>query len=476
MPDQVEMLRNIAHEYRKKKKMSNERKEETLSALEALFREPERLETACDIYASIPADIAAKSFYMAWKESGDEHRLDMTRSIIDSSRLKGTAGYNRQVELIKLFAPTSQEMALFFLTELARNATALGTKVPSSRLATKFRSMLIEKGDMLGLPLETYPINSDERKAILILAVFSMLSVEASRSAKYRGKYLSLLSWLEQPEQRLEIKADIKAEIEKKLKGWPEDLQRKCRDMELVGTITYFVDKGEEIKKKDEKAGIRDEREGTGEDQILPSKATVGYERQTEPRRTSASVPDTQKSKIQETVAGRDELSVISDIFFDMRRLMNKLFEDIKKRHEAEMRKKQAELEGVSEKSKELVSAVRRLEDIRKDCMQKIKALENEKEILENELDSAKLKAETVEKDHEEEKKKMSSQAGKISVMNQEELRNRVAAALQFHFREFEETENMEMDAEIGDHLRHLVRGIFRTLKANGIWLGEGAQ
>lgn len=458
MDEILSQLATLAEKFKQNKKLSSTDSKIASEQLQMLLQNPDYAGQACKLIASLPPDPCCQAVLNAWRGSDKGHRERLVRLLLDEPALAGTAGCNRKLTLVSAFIPVDTRVALRFLIDLCCRLTRDGMKSPGRPLVSRFWRELMATKKLLGIPLGEYDVNAREISGIAAMVLLGMLE---SQGADITLK-TEFVNWLGRCRSNVTLGASLITEAEKTTKDWPEDLQRRCKNLGLIRIVSYRITTDRTAKpafpesKVEATCTLASSESGDGTlTKTLPAGNGKNFGPVTETREPKA-VPCTDLN-VQICLDWLAQyVAALENENANMKKKLNALEIEC---HRERMRylEREKQLTDLREEQQRQETLIRELH-------RQVTVLENEKEELANNLQEERLAR---EKEVERLKNRIDLECSYVL----DEFRNRLLDRLSGHYRGYLEAREKPPTSQLAEYLKFVVDRVFRELINQGVRL-----
>lgn len=473
MNDPVVKLDELAAKFKKNGKL---KKGDCLQAeqyLVSLLQEPEHRDRAYGLMLSLPPDTAGSAFRNVWLESEKENdREALVTGLLNYRDFTGESGYNRLMELCKLFVTFSPVVAYRFLVALSEKLTASGNQKPADKFLAKFKDSLLKSNELLKISPGKYDMTSMEAESLATLILYALLSTEwenPEQDAKWKKIYLK---WLDQ--FGIKPRLSLINDIQKGTANWPGELQQLGVEIGLLNMVTTKLLNETAVAPALPAESLYDMKKVDCSG-IQPEQSTTAHDRQ----KTAGKAVAEKTSDKSKNVSGHDKSVGIprhidkfnAVLYLDHLREYIQSLEDQIKENRTEFIK--ARMEADTERKKR-VATENRLIEVEKDLNEAQHNIQKVRTELVGERDKvAELsrQLEETKRKHDNEKSDLIEIIEHRSKQAAQQVKNRLVRLMRTEYQDFIQIDNDSMTSELGENLRVQLRNIFRILAEEDIKL-----
>lgn len=451
MEETVKQLEELSEKYKRNNRLSKEDGRNAEKLLHSLFLSNEKRPVAYQYVSKIPAENVCNAFILAW-QSLDMDGESLLTELIGNKHLSGMAGINRKVELLSGFIPLSQKSALILLKDLTETIGKYGRKKPNSRIVSTFRKKLMDNEQLLQVPLED--LNSKEISGLSAIVMMGLVEGNTGDAVRDSDWRMLFLKWLGSCGDRVFLSQKLTQEIEQETSRWPEKLQRECQQLGLIKTVVTHIAKGEP------------ELPDSGMSQKIPAVTNNVID---DPLKGNIKVHSELDSVPKEDRCRPGTLRCLQIVADDIMQLENKLknmeieLSTLKLEHE----KTKLELNDRQVMVQELQKTKGRLETEKEELTEKLAMAQKKISELQAELEHENA-------EHAKKVDQLLAQMDRESEYNLQEFKNILSQTLYLQYNEYLEIKDEKMTENLGEHLRFMIRKIFRLLENKGVVFDEG--
>lgn len=438
-----------------KNKLNSADSEVAREKLRLLFGNSEYVSRAFQLMVDLP-NSCCQTIPDAWMASDEDYREEIVQLLLNEPALTGTAGFSRKITLVASFISVDTWVALRLLVDLSCRLTQDGTKSPARPLVGRFLKELMATKKLLRIPLEKYDITVPQISGIAAMVLLGMLESQEGDFALMSD----FINWIGRCRSKAILGTNLVTDAEKVTKNWPEDLQRRCRNLGLIKTVSFRIPQD-----LTEKPGFFELKVQTTHTLAQPENGngTITGISPAAHGKSSGSVTETREPES----AFREKLNV--QICFDWlaqyisslekeNALLNKKLDTLKDEYHREKirsNEHKKQLAAVQAEQKRQESLIRDLED-------RMTGLEKDKSELLNSLQEERF-ARAKEVDH------LKNQIDRECTYVIGEFRNKLLDRLSRYYREYVEASVRPPSNELAEHLKFVFDRVFRELINQGI-------
>lgn len=470
--DDISKIEELIEKSKKKQgKLKITDKNEAERLLESILKDPSKRLNGLDYMPSLPADTASNAFLKAWLSCNQEDREYLVNNLVKNRNFSSEAGYNRLIELIKIIVNESGYVAFRFLSAMSIRMTDSGVTKPADRQIKRFKTVLMDKRDLIKIPLKDINPGRIEANAIAVVVMSGLLLKGKEDGFKDMEWFGVFLDWLYNihGKYKYKINQKIMSEFEKLTAEWPGELQQRCVEAGIVSLVTTRLwDRKDSttIKELDE----------FSRQSIVNREQNLSNDQRDE---GSKSRSDQDKSNKEKTkgISGQRE-----DYTFNAKRYLSELtiyIENMESKQEKSLRLAQEKLLEInelknrnSELENSLIGAQKGLNEMaaeNKRMVANITGLKNTIEQVKRELAEKRRIMDEKDKSYEKDKESLLEMIDIQSNQVVVQVKNRLSMSLRTDYQDLKQIDGEQMTVDLGENLRIQLGNVFRLLEQEGI-------
>ena len=233
----IDELGLLSKKFKEKKKLNNEDNQKVYTLLTVVLKDPSLYNSAIDLMTSLPLS-NVKAFAEIWRCSDLSTKDKMIEALLGSKSLGTSAGYNRRIEMIRIFTHSSKEAATQLLADIVEKVTSAGMRRPNNQILKVFRKTLMDNGVLFNIDLRSSTMTHRAMSGLATMVLFSLGEAQVGEPCIKTDIKSRFLTWLGTSVARMTIASHLVKELEMYTSGWSEELQRECMKLGVIKTIT----------------------------------------------------------------------------------------------------------------------------------------------------------------------------------------------------------------------------------------------
>ncbi|NLK51050.1 MAG: hypothetical protein GX295_01195 [Syntrophomonadaceae bacterium] len=475
MTEIIRALEAFVAKIKSKKKLVIEESKQARQYLAHLIQDTDYFSKGYDFILILPTDVTCPAFVDGWRNSSEKIRNDLIDGLINYKDFTNVSGYNREIELIRLFIPVDLKVARQLLIDLSVKLTKNGIRKPASSYASLFKQKLMDNRSLIQISLHDDSIKQQSINSIVVMVITGLLT----RSEVDSEEALQFFNWLKQYPGEINLASKLLQELEEETRRWPYELQKEGVNIGLLKTIRYFIS-ASEVDNKDTFQKSEEKQTETAADDIASTEDNR--------KNTSGSLEITDQSDFKgkvnpvktELIDGKTVINPLNYKDFNANehlQILGHYIGNLERGIEAVEKKLSTEQENYQRE-------IRRNSDLEK-LNWEYKKLNTDLEIqikqLKNQLDTANKQLNELEEkltgqitDHKAEVEKLVNQIDSECKYEVEEFKNTLMESLWPYFNDFIQTKDEQATEKLAEFLKTSMRKMFIQLKLKGIMFEGG--
>jgi len=458
MDEVLGQLAELTEKFKRNNRLGTADEKNVREQLQMLLRNAEYVGQACKLIPSLPQESCCQAVLSTWKESDEDYREKLVRLLLKEPTLNGVPGWNRKLALVAEFILVDVRVALRLLIDLSGQLTRSGTKIPGRPFVSRFWKELMATRKLLHIPLGECDVTAEEISGIAAMVLMGLL--ESQEAGITLGS--DYVNWLGRCRSKARLGSSLVKEVEKVIRTWPEDLQRRCLDLGLIKTVSYriapeataaFVPRDAE---RQAPCTLAHEENGCSPiTAVSPTEHGRGSAEGTKTEQLAAA--PLAKLNIQMC------LEWLTDYVKSLEKknaTLEKRLDDLKTRYEREKMRNTDQEKQIREAREEL----KRRQSLIDDLNEQLAARERENTELRNSWQEEKLA-------WKKEREQLIDRIDLESRYVLDEFKNRLSDRLSVHYRGCLEAKEKPPTSELAEYLKATVDRVFRELITQGIGL-----